>query len=59
MNLLLSVFFTVAVNQPVVLYGCCPIMNVLVWNVVPMLVIEKPVPIIPDQIARDRHVAAI
>lgn len=44
MNLLVSLVLTLGLQQPVTLYGCCPLTNVVVWRVVPVLVVSPPAP---------------
>ena len=44
MNLLVSLVLTFGLQQPVALYGCCPLTNVVVWRLVPVLVVSPSAP---------------
>lgn len=67
MNLFLSVVLTLGIQQPVLIPGCCPVVNVLVWRVVPVLVRAPPVaPVVgpapnhdPREMGAVPHVARI
>jgi len=61
MNLLFSVALSLGLQQPVYLYGCCPVSNLLVWRVVPVLVVAAPPATIhePREIGAVPHVARI
>lgn len=62
MNLLLSLTLTLGLQRPVMVYGCCPVANLLVWRVVPVLVVAVPAPAAPHEpreIGAVSHVARI
>ncbi len=60
MNLLVSLVLTVGLQQPVPVYGCCPLTNVIVWRVVPVLVVAPPAPRHePREMGAVPHVARI
>lgn len=60
MNLIFSVALSLSLHQPVYLYGCCPVANLLVWRVVPVLVVSPPAAINePREIGAVPHVARI
>ncbi len=55
MNLLLAVSLTLGLQRPVYVLGCCPVSNVLVMRVVPVLVLERPVPVPVQPAALGAH----
>jgi len=58
MNFILSVVLTVGLHHPVMIFGCCPVANVMVMAV-PVLVIDRPVPVVPNIIPAQPHRARI
>lgn len=59
MNLLLSLTLTLGLHRPVQLYGCCPVANVLVWRVVPVLVVVAAPPPPPAVSHEPREMGAV
>lgn len=59
MTFMLSIFLTLSTSHPVMIYGCCPVTNFVIATAIPVLVIDRPVPVVPDLIAAKPHEAAI